>query len=91
MYNAVMVKIWVKTYKNKKIVKNEIMMYEGKYSEENFDEYVRLACHELDLPTPVILSVHAKNFTQFNISRFKAGDFVETIDFDELTMESCKV
>lgn len=86
-----MVKIWVKTHKDKKIVKNEIVMYDGRYDEERFDEYVRIACHELDLPTPVILSTHAKSFTQFNISRFKAGDFVEAVDFDELTLENCKV
>lgn len=86
-----MVKIWVKTHKSKKIVKNEIVVYDGKYDTERFDEYVRIACHELDLPTPVILSTHEKSFTQFNICRFKAGDFVESVDFDELTLENCKI
>ncbi len=91
MYTSIMVKIWVKTLKDKKIVKNEIVFYDGRYEEEKFDEYVRIACHELDLPTPVILSTHAASFTQFNISRFKPADFVEYIDFDELTLENCKV
>ena len=50
-----------------------------------------MCCHELDLPTPVVLSSHASSFTQFNIARFKPGDFVESVDFDELTMENCKV
>ena len=86
-----MVKIWVKTIKDKKIVKNEIVHYEGRYEEEKFDEYVREACHELDLPSPVVLTSHVKSFTQFNICRFKRGDFVEFTDFDELTLENCKV
>ncbi|HIV64338.1 MAG TPA: hypothetical protein H9693_06220 [Firmicutes bacterium] len=86
-----MVKIWVKTMKNKKIAKNEIVHFEGRYDEADFDEYVRVCCHELDLPTPVVLSSHASSFTQFNIARFKPGDFVESVDFDELTMENCKV
>ena len=86
-----MIKIWVKTHKNKKIVQNEIVHYEGKYEEERFDEYVREACHELDLPTPIVLSAHVKSFTQFNICRFKQSDFVEQVDFDELTLENCKI
>ena len=86
-----MIKIWAKTLKNKKITANEIVVFDGKYDENDFDEYVRTVCHELDLPTPVVLSSHASNFTQFNISRFKASDFVEYVDFDELTLEKCKV
>lgn len=86
-----MVKIWVKTLKNKKIVKNEIVVCEGKYDEGRFDEFVRISCHELDLPTPVVLSSHASSFTQFNIARFKPADFVEAVDFDELTLENCKI
>lgn len=90
-YTVYMIKIWAKTHKNKKILKNEIVLFEGKYDEDRFDDYVRTVCHELDLPTPVVLSSHASNFTQFNISRFKASDFVEYVDFDELTLENCKV
>ena len=29
-----MIKIWVKTHRNKKIIQNEIVHYEGKYEEE---------------------------------------------------------
>lgn len=85
-----MFKIWLKTIKDKKISKNEIIYYEGKYDEDRFDEYVRIACHETDLPTPVVLSSNARNFSQYNITRFKASDFVEHVDFDELTLESVK-
>lgn len=86
-----MFKIWLKTIKDKKIVTNDIIFYEGRYDESRFDEYVRTACHEADIPTPVVLSVNARNFTQYNITRFKASDFVEHVDFDELTLENVKV
>ena len=86
-----MIKIWCKTLKDRKIVRNEIVMLEGKYDENEFDGYVRTICHELDIPTPVVLSSHARSFTQFNICRLKTGDFVEHVDFDELTLENCKV
>ena len=55
------------------------------------DEYVRLACHEADIPTPVVLSSHAGSFTRYNIARFKPSDFVEHVDFDEMTMENVRV
>ena len=86
-----MFKIWLKTHKEKKIVKNEIIFYEGRYDEDRFDEYVRLACHETDIPTPVVLSSHANSFTRYNIARFRPSDFVEHVDFDEMTLENVKV
>lgn len=86
-----MIKIWVKTILDKKIVKNEIVVFDGKYDELRFDEYVRETCHEMDIPTPVVLSSHVSAFTQFNITRFKKGDFVEHVEFDELVLENCKV
>ena len=91
VYFGHMIKIWCKTLENKKIVRNEIVLLEGKYDECEFDDYVRQICHELDIPTPVVLSSHANSFTRFNICRFKRGDFVESVDFDELTLENCKV
>lgn len=86
-----MVKIWVKTNLNKKITKSEIFVFEGKYEEARFEEYVREICNDMDIPTPVVLSSHVSAFTRYNISRFKKGDFVESVDFDELSLENCKV
>lgn len=86
-----MFKIWVKTLKDKKIRTNELIYYDGRYDEEKFDEYVRTVCHETDIPTPVILSSHANSFTKYNIARFKRSDFVEQVDFDEMTLENVKV
>lgn len=90
-YTVYMFKIWLKTNKDKKIVTNELIFYEGKYDPDEFDEYVRYACHETDIPTPVILSSHAASFTKYNIARFKPADFVEHVDFDELTLENVKI
>lgn len=86
-----MIKFWVKTIKEKKIKLNEIVLIEGKYDENEFDNYMRYICNELDIPTPVVLNAHGGSFTKFNIARFKKGDFVESVDFDEMTVENCKV
>ncbi len=88
-----MFKIWLKTTvgKDRKIQKSEMIFYDGKYDEGRFDEYVRLACHEADIPTPVVLSSHAGSFTRYNIARFKPSDFVEHVDFDEMTLENVRL
>lgn len=85
-----MVKIWFKTIDgDKRITSNEIFHYDGKFETENFDEYLRFACHEMDIPTPVVMDVHVKNFLQFNICRFDKTDFIESTNFEELTLENC--
>ncbi len=86
-----MVKIWVKTLHSKKMTRNEVFVFDGKYEESRFDEFTRFICNDLDIPTPVVLSSHVLAFTQFNIVRFKRSDFVEHTDFDELTFENCKI
>ena len=85
-----MVKIWARTMLDKRIVENEIFCFDGNYSEERFDEYVRTICHDLDIPPPVVLTSNINNFTQFNITRFKASDFVESlVGLEELVLENC--
>ena len=86
-----MIKIWFKTITDKRIVSSAIYHYEGKFEEHKFDEYLRYACHEMDIPTPVVMNSHVSNFVQFNICRFNKTDFVEYTHFDEMTLENCPV
>ncbi|MBP5648704.1 MAG: hypothetical protein J6X29_01695 [Clostridia bacterium] len=86
-----MIKVWAKTYVNKKIVLNEIIYLEGRFNESLFDRYVQEICHTLDIPCPLIVSSNVKSFSNFNITRWKADDFVEHVPFDELTIENCVV
>ena len=86
-----MVKIWFKTIEDKRLLSSNIYHYEGKFDENMFDEYLRYACHEMDIPTPVVLKHHVSNFVQFNICRFNKSDFVESTAFDELTLENCPI
>ena len=45
-------------------------------------------CYEMDIPTPVVLKSHRHNFSQFNTTRFRASDFVESVDFETLVLEN---
>lgn len=59
-----------------------------KYDDEEFINYLIEICHEMDIPTPIVLKAHAFNYKNFNIATFKAEDFVESVSFDKLVLEN---
>lgn len=83
-----MFKIWAKTITNHKIVDSYVYHSADKFDSEEFLYYLTDICHEMDIPTPVVLSSHVRNYTQFNITKFKKEDFVESVPFDSLQLEN---
>lgn len=83
-------KIWAKLLIGDKIVKETIYSstYPSKYVA--FQLWIRDICDILDIPSPVIIPNHYKNFALFNNARFRPDDFVESIKFDMLLVENCK-
>ena len=87
-YNLGMFKIWAKTIKNHKIVKDTVYHNADKFDESEFLHYLTEICYDLDIPTPVILKSHLQNFTRYNIAKFRKEDFVESVPFDMLQLEN---
>ena len=85
-----MFKIWAKTTIKDKIIKSHIYKGEGKFDIKQFRKYVTEICEQTDLPTPVLLKSHIRNFESFNTTRFTPSDFVESVDFDYFTLEYCR-
>lgn len=85
-----MFKIWAKTIKNDRVKKSHIYKGEDKFDSELFQQYLREICEQMDLPTPVLLKSHIRNFDSFNTTRFLPSDFVEKVDFDRFTLEYCR-
>lgn len=84
-----MLKIWAKTIIQKdKIQKDLLFTRPEPYVPEDFMSYLMEICYEMDIPTPVVLKSHKHNFTQFNTTRFRASDFVESVDFEVLVLEN---
>ncbi len=83
-----MLKIWAKTTAEEKITRDLLFSRFEKFDPDRFIDYLMEICYELDIPTPVVLSSHISNFFEFNIVRFKAADFVETVDFEQLILEN---
>ena len=83
-----MVKLWTRTVKDNKTILKHDFVREKDMEWADFFDYVREICHEMDLPTPVILKTHLFNFVKFNYVRFLPSDFIEQVDFDYLIVEN---
>lgn len=84
-----MYKIWLRTIKKDKMVINKTFAFDDEFEPKNFSNIVASMCHSLDLPNPVILSYHVRNFDKFHTVSFKKDDFVEKVGFDKMTIEYC--
>ena len=83
-----MIRIWAKTIKNGKIVKQYVYEREGLTDYSLFFDYVKDICEALDIPTPVLIKTHLFNYAKYNNVKFKQDDFVEKINFDKLVLEN---
>jgi len=86
-------RIWAKIIKNNEIIKDIVYsapqdMSEMKYL--NYQNWVTDISNLLDIPSPVIIPHHFKNFAIFHNTHFKASDFIHPVDFDALRIEDCK-
>lgn len=74
--------------KNEKILANFVVENNLPLSFEEYERLLTEACHKLDLSTPITLSMHFESLARFNITEYKARDFIEPIDFTKLTVEN---
>lgn len=86
-----MIRIWAKTLKKHKIIKNiEYDINSDKMVWSLFFDVLSEICNTMDIPTPVLLKTHVLNFAKYNFVSFDKSDFVETVDFDTLWLEFIK-
>lgn len=83
-----MFKIWAKTITDHKITGSYLYHSADKFDGKEFLYYLTDICHEMDIPTPVLLKSHVKNYALFNIAKFRKSDFVESVPFDNLVLEN---
>ena len=86
-----MLRIWARTMVGEKITRSYIYESIDSFEEETFKLHIANICHEMDIPTPAIISSHIRNFDEFNNSVFLKRDFVEQIDFDKFIIENAAV
>ncbi|MBR5900463.1 MAG: hypothetical protein IKZ38_03605 [Clostridia bacterium] len=83
-----MIRIWAKVIKNDKIINQTLFEKSSPMDYSEFFSYVCEICETLDIPTPVVIKTHLFNYAKYNVVRFGASDFVESIDFDKLVLEN---
>ena len=83
-----MIRIWAKTLKKDKIEKQFVFTKDGDIDYSEFFSYLKTICESLDIPTPVLIKTHLFHFAKYNVVRFKADDFVESVNFDKLILEN---
>ena len=81
-------KIWAKLITSGKIRKQFVYEKEERLTYSRFFDYLADICHELDIPTPVLLKTHMFNFAKFNHVKFTSRDFIEEFDYDQLFLEN---
>lgn len=83
-----MLRIWARTMNEGKITRSYIYESIDNFSEATIRKHIEKICHEIDIPTPIILKSHITNYVDFNNSSFLPRDFVESIDFDRFIIEN---
>ncbi len=86
-----MLRIWARTTTGGKITRSFIYESIDNFSEETIRKHIEKMCHEIDIPTPIILKSHITNYVDFNYSTFLPRDFVESIDFDRFIIENAVI
>ena len=85
-----MVRIWAKTTIDNRIQNDIIYESVGNFLPQDLYLHVQEICHKMDIPSPVVLKSHSKNFIEFNTCTFLKRDFVESINFEKLILENAK-
>lgn len=83
-------KIWARLMNGDKIAKDTLYKSTLPLTMESYELWLRDICHILDAPNPVVIEQHYKNFKNFHNTKFRQGDFIETLDYDMLIVKDCK-
>ena len=86
-----MLRIWAKTTTDLQITSSYIYESIDNFSPENFRFHIEKICHELDIPTPIIMPIHINNYDEFGLIQFTSSDFVESVDFEKFILENAVI
>lgn len=82
-----MIKIWGKTIRKNKIIKNYMVQFDDVFSEDLIFDGLYEICIKFDIPRPIVLNKHIKDMNNFLLMRFFPEDFIEKVDFEKFDIE----
>ena len=80
-------KLWIKIQSGEKITADAVITLNGHLSSNTLTDVLRENLDTMDLPTPMVLPIHAKKLKSFNVVHFRPDDFVEYVDFSVMIIE----
>lgn len=83
-----MKKMWAKIMKENRIKKDCVIEINN---DTTLYDNLKEVCYILNLETPIILKKHKLEIADYNITRFRKTDFVDSINFDYLQIEYFEV
>lgn len=81
-------KLWIKVINEDKIIQNVVAENDFSLDFDAYEATLTEVCHQLDLSTPITLSMHFTSLIKFNMTEYKARDFIEPIYFTKLMVEN---
>ncbi len=75
--------IWVRLIKHGKMAKSAVQPCKP----EEWENALTEACRMLDMPKPVILPRHERDYNQFHQARFLPEHFIEHFPYDRMEVE----
>ena len=75
--------IWVRLMRKNRIEKDATLPCVREDWREELDE----ACHQLDVPRPIVLPRHERDWDEFSQTRFLPEHFMEDVRFDRMEVE----
>lgn len=54
---------------------------------DEWQEALENACHKLDVPSPLMLTRHERDWAEFSQARFLKEHFMEDVPFDRMEVE----
>ena len=73
-----------------KLLENELFEFDGSFEADNLYTYMLTICGKLKIETPIVLTKHKNHLNEFNFTKFMDVDFVDSINFKNLTIEIVK-
>ncbi|MGI6161044.1 MAG: hypothetical protein ACOYJD_03345 [Christensenellales bacterium] len=79
-------RIWSLLKKNQKIIASSL----DEFDSPSLFEIMEQVCPVFDIPHPLIIEKHEREFANFSRTIFKPSDFIETVSFDTFEIEVFK-
>ena len=80
-------KIWARLMKNGRNIKDTIYSTDMELDFDTYEIVLREIAQLLDVSCPITMMHHYLAFSEFNIHKFKADDFIESFIYDTLDFE----